>query len=110
MKIISGRAVVTHACNPSTWESEAGRQITKFEASLVYRASSRTARKPCLRKQNKTKKFRQYGKKYNRPIKQHDLIKGQAANKLECSLQVTTSFKNSDYNGVFTHYREMCLR
>jgi hypothetical protein len=51
--------VVVHAFNPSTWEAE-------FEASLVYRVSSRTARtiqrnpvsknqktKP---KQNKTKK------------------------------------------------------
>jgi hypothetical protein len=36
-----------------------GRRISEFEASLVYRVSSRTARaseKPCLKKQNKTKK------------------------------------------------------
>jgi hypothetical protein len=32
--------VVAHAFNPSTWEAEAGR----FEASLVYKVSSRTAR------------------------------------------------------------------
>jgi hypothetical protein len=31
-----------------------GRQISEFEASLVYRVSSRTARAiPCLEKQNK---------------------------------------------------------
>jgi hypothetical protein len=36
--------VVAHAFNPSTWEAEAGRQISEFEASLVYRVSSRTAR------------------------------------------------------------------
>jgi hypothetical protein len=32
--------LVVHAFNPSTWEAEA----VKFEASLVYRVSSRTAR------------------------------------------------------------------
>jgi hypothetical protein len=36
-----------------------GRQVSEFEASLVYRVSSRTARgyteRPCLKKQNKTK-------------------------------------------------------
>jgi hypothetical protein len=36
-----------------------GRRIPKFEASLVYRVSSRTARsyteKPCLEKQTKNK-------------------------------------------------------
>jgi hypothetical protein len=34
--------VVAHACNPSIWEAEAGG--FEFEASLVYRVSSRTAR------------------------------------------------------------------
>jgi hypothetical protein len=36
-----------------------GRQISEFEASLVYRVSSRTARateKPCLEKQKQTNK------------------------------------------------------
>ena len=38
-------AVVAHAFNPSTWEAEAGGSpSSEFEASLVYRASSRTAR------------------------------------------------------------------
>jgi hypothetical protein len=38
--------VVAHAFNPSTWEAEAGggRWISEFEASLVYKMSSRTAR------------------------------------------------------------------
>jgi hypothetical protein len=36
--------VVAHAFNPSTREAEAGRWISEFEASLVYRVSSRTAR------------------------------------------------------------------
>jgi hypothetical protein len=36
--------VVTHAFNPSTREAEAGRQISEFEASLVFKVSSRTAR------------------------------------------------------------------
>jgi hypothetical protein len=38
------RAVVAHVFNPSTWEAEAGRRISEFEASLVYQVSSRTAR------------------------------------------------------------------
>jgi hypothetical protein len=38
-----GWAVVAHAFNPSTWEAEAGGS-SEFEASLVYRVSSRTAR------------------------------------------------------------------
>jgi hypothetical protein len=36
------QAVVAHAFNPSIWEAE-GRWISEFEASLVYRVSSRTA-------------------------------------------------------------------
>ena len=35
--------MVTHPFNPSTWEVEAGGPF-EFEASLVFRASSRTAR------------------------------------------------------------------
>jgi hypothetical protein len=34
--------VVVHTFNPSSWEAEAG--ISEFEASLVYRASSRTVK------------------------------------------------------------------
>ena len=44
--------MVVHAFNPSTREAEAGRFL-EFEASLVYKVSSRAARasyteKPCL--------------------------------------------------------------
>jgi hypothetical protein len=35
--------VVAHNFNPSTWEAEAG-EFFEFEASLVYRVSSRTSR------------------------------------------------------------------
>jgi hypothetical protein len=35
--------VVVHAFNPSTWEAEAGGSF-EFEANLVYKVSSRTAR------------------------------------------------------------------
>jgi hypothetical protein len=38
------QAVVADAFNPSTREAEAGRRISEFKASLVYRVSSRTAR------------------------------------------------------------------
>jgi hypothetical protein len=52
------RAVVAHAFNPSTWVIEAGRSLV-FEASLVYRASSRasraTQRNPILKSQTKPK-------------------------------------------------------
>jgi hypothetical protein len=37
-------AVVVHAFTFSTWEAEGGRQISEFEASLVYKVSSRTAK------------------------------------------------------------------
>jgi hypothetical protein len=43
LKKKSSWAVVVHACNSSTWEAEAG-GFLKFEASLVYRESSRTVR------------------------------------------------------------------
>jgi hypothetical protein len=50
--------VVAHAFNPSTWEAEAG---TEFEASLVYKVSSRTAkaiqRNPVSGGNKKTKNF-----------------------------------------------------
>ena len=41
--VIGCRAVVVHAFNPSTWEAEAGR-LSEFQASLVYKVSSRTVR------------------------------------------------------------------
>ncbi|MCV4939129.1 hypothetical protein OFC17_30570, partial [Escherichia coli] len=37
------QAVVAHTFNPNTWEAEAGRSL-EFKVSLVYIASSRTAR------------------------------------------------------------------
>jgi hypothetical protein len=53
--------VVAHAFNPSTLEAEGrGRQISEFEASLVYRVSSRTARatqrNPVLKNKKQTNK------------------------------------------------------
>ena len=51
--------MVAHAFNPSTWEAR-GRQIPKFEASLVYKVSSRIARviqrNPVSKNQKKKKK------------------------------------------------------
>ena len=59
---IASRAVVAHACNPSTLGGR-GRWISEFEASLVYRVSSRTARaiqrNPVLKKTNPKKQKRQ---------------------------------------------------
>jgi hypothetical protein len=49
--------VVAHAFNLSTWEAEAGE--IEFEASLVYRVSSRTVRtiqsNPVSKKKKKTR-------------------------------------------------------
>jgi hypothetical protein len=49
-----------------------GRWISEFEASLVYRVSSRTARKPCLEhpppKKKKTKKEEEKVKKKKRKL------------------------------------------
>jgi hypothetical protein len=39
-----GPGVVAHAFNPSQHSGGRGRQISEFEASLVYKVSSRTAR------------------------------------------------------------------
>jgi hypothetical protein len=60
--------VVAHAFNPSTWElGGRGRQISKFEASLVYKVSSRTARaiqrNPVSKNKTKLKTNKQTNKK-----------------------------------------------
>ena len=51
--------MVAHTFNPSTQEAETGRQIFEFEASLVYKVSSGTARtiqrNPVLKKQKERK-------------------------------------------------------
>jgi hypothetical protein len=56
-KTPSSQAVVAHAFNPSTWEAEAG-AFLEFEASLVYRVSSRTVvaiqRNPVSKNKKKT--------------------------------------------------------
>jgi hypothetical protein len=52
--------VVAHTFNPSTWEAD--RRISEFEASLVYKVSSRTARaiqrNPVSKNQKKKEKKR----------------------------------------------------
>jgi hypothetical protein len=57
--------VVVHAFNPSTWEAEAGRFL-EFEASLVYKVSSRTARAihPVSEKEKRKKKKRKTPAEY----------------------------------------------
>jgi hypothetical protein len=47
--------VVVHTFNPSTWEKDSGRSL-EFEASLVYRVSSRTAGVTKKKKKKKKKK------------------------------------------------------
>ena len=52
--------MVVHAFNCSAWEAERDRQISEFEAILVYRANYRTARaiqrNPVLKNKNKKTK------------------------------------------------------
>jgi hypothetical protein len=58
-KNYSCRAVVVHAFNPSSREAGRGRQISEFEASLVYKVISRTSRaiqRNPVSKQNKQTK------------------------------------------------------
>jgi hypothetical protein len=59
--------VVAHAFNPSTQEAEAG-WISEFEASLVYRVSSRkaraTQRNPVWKNQKKKKKKKKKSQSY----------------------------------------------
>jgi hypothetical protein len=69
--------MVPHAFNPST--QEAGRQISEFEASLVYEVSSRTARaiqrNPVSKKKTKNKKQKNKTKKKKKNRKKI-LLKG----------------------------------
>jgi hypothetical protein len=55
--------VVVHAFNPSTGETEAGRSL-KFEVSMIYRMSFRTARatqrNPDLKKQTNKRRKKKY--------------------------------------------------
>jgi hypothetical protein len=69
-------AAVAHAFNPITHSGGRGRQISEFEASLVYRVSSRTARttqrNPVLKNQKKKKKEK---KKENGYLRNNSKIK-----------------------------------
>ena len=62
--------VVAHAFNPSTWEGGRGRRISEFEASLVYRVSSRiaraTQRNPVSKPTTTTKKKKEQERKKER--------------------------------------------
>jgi hypothetical protein len=70
--------VVAHTFNPSTQEAgfrpsftqEAGRWISEFEASLVYRVSSRTARATQRNPISKNKKTKKQKKKKPKQIVQ----------------------------------------
>jgi hypothetical protein len=57
--------MVTHAFNPSTQEADRGRRISEFEASLVYRVSSRTARATQRNPVSKNQNQKQTKKKKN---------------------------------------------
>jgi hypothetical protein len=59
--------VVAQAFNLSTQMAETGRWISEFEASLVYRASSRTARTTQKNPVSKNKKEGKKGGREGRP-------------------------------------------
>ena len=61
LKTATGQVVVVHACSPSTLGGR-GRWISEFEASLVYRVSSRTARVIQRNPVSKNPKNRKKGK------------------------------------------------
>jgi hypothetical protein len=60
--------ILAHIFNPSTWEA-AGKWISEFEASLVYKVSSRTAgaiqRSPASKKSKPNQTNKQTNKKLN---------------------------------------------
>ena len=64
---------MVHAFDPSIWEAEAG-ALLEFEASLVYRVSSRTAkatqRNPVSKKKSKTNKTKKKPRLNKQKIKQ----------------------------------------
>ena len=62
--MMESQAVVAHACNPSTL-ARRGRQISEFEASLVYKVSSRTARATQRNPVSEKKKKKEKKKKTN---------------------------------------------
>jgi hypothetical protein len=65
---------VAHAFNPNTQEAEAGRQISEFEDSLIYKVSSRTARATQTNPVSKNQRGKkQKQKQKNKQIK-HDIM------------------------------------
>jgi hypothetical protein len=75
-----------------------GRRISEFEASLVYRVSSRTAKateKPCLEKQNKkqTNKKKTYAPSTPAPgtVKSHVGLVGRDKSNLSNTLRIIGS-------------------
>jgi hypothetical protein len=70
--------VVVHTFNPSTWEAEAGGSL-EFEASLVYRVSSRTAR--ATQKNPVSKKKKKPDESHYKNSKNNNKSQGHKGNK-----------------------------
>jgi hypothetical protein len=64
--------MVAHAFNPSTWSGGRGRRISEFEASLVYRSSSRIAR--ATQRNPVSKKTKKKTKKKKNPKQNKNLV------------------------------------
>ena len=77
--------VVAHAFNHSTWGGR-GRRISKFEASLVYKVSSRTAKAIQRNSWIKTKKTKNKKKKPKTKNKQTNKQTGGKFFILSCML------------------------
>jgi hypothetical protein len=74
--------VVAHAFNPSTWEAET--EISEFEASLVYRVSSRTARATQRNPVSKTKNKNKTKKKQKKERQKIGDLGGTAEKTVVC--------------------------
>jgi hypothetical protein len=72
-----------------------GRWISEFEASLVYRVSSRTARaiqrNPVSKKQNKTKKSKKQTKQKNKQTKKEEITNIELVSNESCPIQEATT-------------------
>ena len=63
LRVKKGSQVVVHTFNSNTWEAEAEvMESLEFKASLIYRASSRTAKATQRNLSQKTKQNKRYVK------------------------------------------------
>ena len=67
--------MVAHTFNPSTWETEAG----EFEASLVYKANSRTATRAVTQRNTVSEKNKTKQKTKNKGVGEREVQRAQSS-------------------------------